>query len=485
MRIYIAGLFLLGEMCLVFWGGIPAWGQEMPTLNLTGAAPAAVENASLDEILNATTRLSGEDQDFAKFYSIFTGDVFAHYGLTDQYPTELKKAIFRESKEFKDYKTELAGLRKDALGKLFSFGIYPTVPNYDLKRGGFDIDLGGSFGLTPLSKSKVLFMARPKASGPNPHMFLSASKPIGATIEDVIGQKNRLGIYFIFPVIKAEGGALIAPHVRVVLVDMQTNAIFIDSKFLEGGKKLSPASARAKALLMKAVAKSDPQSRSLTAESSRQPAGGAPASPPAVQDDVDSTQLFVSADGQHLDMGAIMRQLEQLDLPHQIALYHKALRVSPNDVAVSLWLAGALLRRGLPKDLEEAVSVLMNAINRERGVGAAAQLHGVLGLVFLEAQRIDSAKEEFQLALAGNPKQSDSLAGMGALALIQGDVEGATAKFKDSIRANPYGSNARAHYWFGVALKSKGDVKGAKKEFKKACKEDLPRGCAALEELNK
>jgi tetratricopeptide (TPR) repeat protein len=95
-----------------------------------------------------------------------------------------------------------------------------------------------------------------------------------------------------------------------------------------------------------------------------------------------------------------------------------------------------------------------------------ANMHYMLGLLYLQRSDVERAAERFDAALALNPNDADFLNDRGIAALSRGDHEGAVDFFRRAIECAP--QHALAHANLGKALKSAGKLDDALASFRRA-----------------
>ena len=147
---------------------------------------------------------------------IYDLDVFGYFHLED-YDTKLKQAVFKKTEEYQNKMTELKGIRAEML-KTTYYGKLTDVfsrQDYDIKRKGFEIELGMNWGIgtfsarTPKSiylenGCTILLKALPSKQVAAPiigkgviieKLFLAMSEESGLEIEN---DKENIELYFFF-----------------------------------------------------------------------------------------------------------------------------------------------------------------------------------------------------------------------------------------------------------------------------------------------
>ena len=77
--------------------------------------------------------------DLYKLSAVFNLNVFSYYNLRG-YDTDLKKELFKETDEFKEYEAELKDLREYMKGTNYYY-IHKFRGNYNLEKGGFPYEI--------------------------------------------------------------------------------------------------------------------------------------------------------------------------------------------------------------------------------------------------------------------------------------------------------------------------------------------------------
>ncbi len=143
---------------------------------------------------------------------IYDLDVFQYFKLTE-YDTELKKSIYKKTNEYQTKLTELKNLKTKMLNTTYYttlFYKFSSSNNYDVKRKGFEIELGSNMGIgtigarTPKTINNFLFKSLPTKEVSNPlfplnvkfeYLFIQIDELSGLEIEN---DRDKIVIYFFF-----------------------------------------------------------------------------------------------------------------------------------------------------------------------------------------------------------------------------------------------------------------------------------------------
>jgi hypothetical protein len=151
-----------------------------------------------------------------KLDDIYQLNVFSYYNL-EEYDTELKKSVFKKTTEYQNYLTELK-TKKAEMQKTTYYTIKTDMfndTNYDVKRKGFEIEIGTNSGLgtftarTPKSiylenGSRIILKGLPIKQKPEPYvakgvfsenLFLQISEENGLEIEN---SRENIQVYYFF-----------------------------------------------------------------------------------------------------------------------------------------------------------------------------------------------------------------------------------------------------------------------------------------------
>lgn len=155
-------------------------------------------------------------------YAVYNLDVFNYYQLKD-YETQLKQAIFKKNPEYQSLLTKLKALKADMPKSVFYLKLEEKFKNtdYDIKRKGFDVELGSNWGMGTASARPpksifleaniyalknyyILFKGLPSRQVPDDfmgrgvlteNMFLQINENNGLEIEN---SRASIDIYFFF-----------------------------------------------------------------------------------------------------------------------------------------------------------------------------------------------------------------------------------------------------------------------------------------------
>ncbi len=142
--------------------------------------------------------------------AIYDIDVFRYYNIKE-YDTELKQVMFKKTEEYKSKLAELKEIKVEMLKSTYYFIKYFAYGNnYDIKRKGFEFELGSNMGMgtisarTPKSINDILFKALPTKQVNEPlfgsgiyteKLFFPVDEATGLEIEN---DKENIAIYFFF-----------------------------------------------------------------------------------------------------------------------------------------------------------------------------------------------------------------------------------------------------------------------------------------------
>lgn len=145
--------------------------------------------------------------------TIYSLDVFSYFNL-DSYDTELKKAVFKKTSEYQNYLTQLKNLKAEMLKTIYYVKIDDAFTNndYNIKRGGFEINLGENDGLgtasgkAPKTIDDILLknLSTKWVSLDDADFHLGVSKeilfiPLSQTDGlEVENDKQNIGVFFFF-----------------------------------------------------------------------------------------------------------------------------------------------------------------------------------------------------------------------------------------------------------------------------------------------
>lgn len=181
---------------------------------------------------------------------IYELDVFQYYELY-AYDTELKKAMFKKTSAYLAYQKELKTIRQDLFKSIYYLkqeDLFISA-NYNLKRKGFVISLGGDCGRIPKSVgwSEIQLKALPISKGKygEENLFISVNEKSGLEIEE---NKENIDTYFLFTpngkelvnykfmradarCVPASKKVIISNNVRIVVANRQTGRIYYDKSY--------------------------------------------------------------------------------------------------------------------------------------------------------------------------------------------------------------------------------------------------------------
>ena len=129
-------------------------------------------------------------------------------------------------------------------------------------------------------------------------------------------------------------------------------------------------------------------------------------------------------------------------------------------IVLFLFAAGTLQRNKVWKNY---YTLWTDVVNKSPD---KARPHNYLGLAYKERNNLESAIEEYRIALDLNPFYANAHSNLGICYFEKGLINEAISEFKHAIRINPRHKNAR--YNLGIAYGEKGMIKEAFKEMRKA-----------------
>lgn len=194
--------------------------------------------------------------------AIYDLDVFHYFNLYD-YDTELKQSVFKKTEEYQTKLAELKIAKAEMLKTTYYTSLteaFSSYTNYDLKRKGFEINLGSNWGMgtmsarTPKSINGFLFKGLPSKQVPEPlfgqgvnseKLFLPMTEEAGLEIEN---DKENIEVYFFFTPTGKEKTVfkflnsdhnwynithndLKADKVRIVVAHKSTGKIYLDKTY--------------------------------------------------------------------------------------------------------------------------------------------------------------------------------------------------------------------------------------------------------------
>lgn len=202
----------------------------------------------------------------AELKAIYDLDVFSYFNLND-YDTELKQAVFKKTEDFQSKLTELKSIKTEMLKTTYYAKISEAFnrQNYDLKRKGFEIELGMNWGMGTMSARTpksiyldnggyILLKALPSKQNAAPimgqgvyteNLFFVMSEEAGLEVEN---DKENIDVYFfftpngkeksVFKFLNSDGNwynithnEIKADKVRVVVANKSSGKILYDKSF--------------------------------------------------------------------------------------------------------------------------------------------------------------------------------------------------------------------------------------------------------------
>lgn len=199
-------------------------------------------------------------------YSIFDLDVFSYYNLHD-YDSDLKKVIFKKTEEYQSKLTELKLFKSEMMKTTYYAKLVEAFNNvnYDIKRKGFEIEIGSDFAAYPQNAKppkaiyiqgeelSIILKALPTKQVRDPYMggkqemlFVSMTEESGLEIEN---NKQSIEAYFFFTPTGKEKNtssySIVSPpsiqtisdyylksdKVRVVVANNSTGIIYFDKTY--------------------------------------------------------------------------------------------------------------------------------------------------------------------------------------------------------------------------------------------------------------
>jgi tetratricopeptide (TPR) repeat protein len=196
--------------------------------------------------------------------SILDLDVMSYFELEDQYNTDLKKKVFKNSKEYKEKIAELKSLKTQTENQLYFINPPFELSEYNVKKGGFEIELGSNMGqgtamaIAPKSINDIIFSPFPTTQDSFcvmgecapygvyvEHLLLPVTEKNGIKIEE---QYENIKVYLIFKLggiktIKFEyyctmygwytitQKKLFAKWVRVIIANSQNGEVYFDKSY--------------------------------------------------------------------------------------------------------------------------------------------------------------------------------------------------------------------------------------------------------------
>ena len=182
-----------------------------------------------------------------KLDDIYQLNVFSYYNL-EEYDTELKKSVFKKTTEYQNYLTELK-TKKAEMQKTTYYTIKTDMfndTNYDVKRKGFEIEIGTNSGLgtftarTPKSiylenGSRIILKGLPIKQKPEPYVAKGVfSENLFLQISEENGLEKTTFKFYNFDNGRYRGWYTInnndlkSETVRVIVANKETGFIYFD-----------------------------------------------------------------------------------------------------------------------------------------------------------------------------------------------------------------------------------------------------------------
>lgn len=206
-----------------------------------------------------TSQLTKAQDISEQFISAFSLDVFTYYNLSNVYDTELKKSLFKETNEYKEKLTNLKQVKKEYLSTCLYLDITKSkgfeISDYDLVKGGVIINFGyekkailnvffdvfeiksipfkiqqSNIYTSDYNYDRTFFFTVPKTDALELENNLESLKCLiifkpGGVKESI--RKEDLGGY----IYNYKDQFITMDLVRVILINPNTNKIFIDKNF--------------------------------------------------------------------------------------------------------------------------------------------------------------------------------------------------------------------------------------------------------------
>lgn len=214
---------------------------------------------SLQEVIGGVTPVSAEEIRGLGFISNL--DVLNYYHLGDQYDTELKRKLFRETQEYTDKYKELESLKRSIGKRKYFYGIdlaeFRSGYNwfrgyeYNLDKGGFILSVHKAQLADGTSALKIKDVFLPQVPlkqdcpgnvwGCDPYLLAPVNEEIGLRVENSGRSPNDSNyrhvvyVYVLFDLSRVDGEdgsiSLVAGGTRILLANTETGEIYFDKTY--------------------------------------------------------------------------------------------------------------------------------------------------------------------------------------------------------------------------------------------------------------
>lgn len=243
--------------------------MKLTTLTLTVLTLICVQ-AFAQTLTDLTASAKEGTKELGMIYDL---DVFRYFKLYD-YDTELKKSLFKKTEEYQNYLKQLKEIKTEMLKTTYYINPYLQFEDYDIKRKGFELDLGlmGAnsttapksfelparmeneddnefsyslhiqFNALPTTQSKSVYVNRVGYGGNRFKLFIPISEADGLEIEN---NRDNISLYFFF--VPSATGIFLhhwssnesntnsrimkADKVRVVVANSSSGKIYYDKSY--------------------------------------------------------------------------------------------------------------------------------------------------------------------------------------------------------------------------------------------------------------